>query len=173
MADALGSVVVIISALLNIYHEYVGISRNLVKYIDPIMCLGLVMIILTTTIPLRKFKFNLINLLNNFSYLVKESAFILLQTVPKDIELNQLKKDLNEVKGILNVHELHIWKLSGNKIIASAHITCHSLEEYMKIAAKVKKLFHEKGIHSTTIQPEFIDVRLIFKKIYFNKLIIK
>jgi zinc transporter 1 len=53
---------------------------------------------------------------------------------------------------------LHVWKLSGNKIIATAHITCHNLEEYMIIASKVKILFHEKGIHSTTIQPEFVDV---------------
>ena len=28
----------------------------------------------------------------------------------------------------------------------------------MIIASKVKILFHEKGIHSTTIQPEFVDV---------------
>lgn len=27
----------------------------------------------------------------------------------------------------------------------------------MKIAEKVKEFFHNEGIHSTTIQPEFID----------------
>lgn len=57
------------------------------------------------------------------------------------------------------MHELHVWKLSGRKIIATAHITCHNLQEYMMIATQVKILFHERGIHSTTIQPEFIDVR--------------
>ena len=66
-----------------------------------------------------------------------------------------------KVKGILSIHELHVWKLSGNKIIATAHITCHNLEEYMIIASKVKILFHEKGIHSTTIQPEFVDVSFL------------
>lgn len=29
----------------------------------------------------------------------------------------------------------------------------------MKIAEKVKEFFHNEGIHSTTIQPEFIDYR--------------
>lgn len=29
----------------------------------------------------------------------------------------------------------------------------------MKIAEKVKEFFHNEGIHSTTIQPEFIDIR--------------
>jgi len=28
----------------------------------------------------------------------------------------------------------------------------------MKIAEQVKEFFHNEGIHSTTIQPEFIDV---------------
>jgi hypothetical protein len=34
----------------------------------------------------------------------------------------------------------------------------------MNIASEVKKLFHEKGIHSTTIQPEFIDVNIYLVK---------
>lgn len=41
--------------------------------------------------------------------------------------------------------------------LASAHITCRSVAEYMSIANKVKDFFHNEGIHSTTIQPEFIE----------------
>ncbi|CAF0754998.1 unnamed protein product [Didymodactylos carnosus] len=50
-----------------------------------------------------------------------------------------------------------VWQLSGSKIIASAHIRCHNLHEYMTIAEQVKDFFHNEGIHSTTIQPEFIN----------------
>lgn len=85
---------------------------------------------------------------------------ILLQTVPKEIEVAKLRRDLvNKIPGLLNVHELHIWRLSGSKIIATAHVTFHTATEYMMVAAKIKTFFHKKGIHSTTIQPEFIDVR--------------
>ena len=63
------------------------------------------------------------------------------------------------------MHELHVWKLSGSKIIATAHVTCHNSAEYMQIATDIKSFFHKKGIHSTTIQPEFTDV-------IFNLLII-
>lgn len=79
------------------------------------------------------------------------------------------------------VHEFHVWQLSGSKIIASAHIRCHNLADYMRIAERVKDFFHHEGIHSTTIQPEFIDVssRFVFKKesmkqlfnIYFSRTI--
>lgn len=35
----------------------------------------------------------------------------------------------------------------------------------MKIAEQVKEFFHNEGIHSTTIQPEFIDVSVFI--VYF------
>ena len=58
-----------------------------------------------------------------------------------------------------NVHELHIWQLAGSRIIATAHIRCRSLHEYHRIAQEVKSIFHNEGIHSTVVQPEFIEVR--------------
>lgn len=30
--------------------------------------------------------------------------------------------------------------------------------DYMRIAEKCKEFFHDEGIHSTTIQPEFVEV---------------
>jgi zinc transporter 1 len=53
-----------------------------------------------------------------------------------------------------------VWQLAGNRIVASAHIRCRNLHSYMAVAGKVKDLFHHEGIHSTTIQPEFDEVRL-------------
>lgn len=43
-----------------------------------------------------------------------------------------------------------------NLLPASAHVTCRSSDDYMGIANSIKKFFHDEGIHSTTIQPEFI-----------------
>lgn len=73
------------------------------------------------------------------------------------INNNQLKHD-NQIDGVLAVHEFHVWQLAGDRIIASAHIRCHNLHDYMQIAEKVKEFFHNEGIHSTTIQPEFVDL---------------
>lgn len=63
-----------------------------------------------------------------------------------------------QIDGVLAVHEFHVWQLAGERIIASAHIRCHNLHDYMQIAEKVKEFFHNEGIHSTTIQPEFVDL---------------
>ncbi|KAK2153523.1 hypothetical protein LSH36_294g03012 [Paralvinella palmiformis] len=136
MGDALGSVIVIISALVVKYVEADWRYR-----IDPAMSIVLVAIILSTSIPL-----------------LKESALILLQTVPTHIQVQDLQKKLiNKVEGVIAVHEFHIWQLAGNRIIASAHIHCRNLRDYMRIAEEVKQFFHNEGIHSTTIQPEFVE----------------
>ena len=57
---------------------------------------------------------------------------------------------------LLNILDL-IQQLTGDRIIASAHIRCLNLSEYMKVAERVKEFFHDEGIHSTTIQPEFVE----------------
>ncbi|ESN93629.1 hypothetical protein HELRODRAFT_115498 [Helobdella robusta] len=137
LGDALGSVVVIISAICIIF-----IEQDWKYFIDPVLSLVLVAIVLSTTIPL-----------------LRESALILLQTVPTHIKVSTLKdKLLSKVSGVLAVHEFHVWQLAGSRIIASAHIRCQSLRDYMRIAEEVKSFFHNEGIHSTTIQPEFVEV---------------
>lgn len=111
-------------------------------YIDPALSILLVLLILHSVWPL-----------------LRESALILLQTVPTHIQVDAIQRRLlNKVDGVLAVHEFHVWQLAGDRIIASAHIRCKNLSEYMKIAEKVKEFFHNEGIHSTTIQPEFIEL---------------
>jgi len=110
-------------------------------YIDPALSILLVILILNSVWPL-----------------LRDSALILLQTVPTHIQVDAIQRRLlAKVDGVLAIHEFHIWQLAGDRIIASAHIRCRNLSEYMKIAEKVKEFFHNEGIHSTTIQPEFID----------------
>jgi len=65
---------------------------------------------------------------------------------------------LLQVEGVCEVHEFHVWQLAGNRIIATAHIRCHNLTDYMQTAKQIKSFFHDEGIHSTTIQPEFVEV---------------
>jgi zinc transporter 1 len=136
MADALGSVIVIISAIIMWQTDW-----EYKYYVDPGLSIMLVVLILRSVWPL-----------------LIESALILLQTVPTHIQVDSLQQKLmSKVDGILAVHEFHIWQLAGDRIIASAHIRCLNLAQYMQVAEKVKEFFHNEGIHSTTIQPEFVE----------------
>lgn len=110
-----------------------------VLYLDPTLCIIMVGILLYTTYPL-----------------LKESALILLQTVPKQINMHRLNEQLLSLDGVLAIHDLHIWQLAGSRIIATAHIKCHDPTSYMEVAKRIKDFFHDEGIHATTIQPEFV-----------------
>lgn len=112
-----------------------------VLYLDPSLCVIMVCILLYTTYPL-----------------LKESALILLQTVPKQIDITSLKQKLRSLEGVEAVHELHVWQLAESRIIATAHIKCQDPTAYMDVAKRIKDFFHDEGIHATTIQPEFSNV---------------
>ncbi len=140
LADALGSIGVIISALLIKFvpHDPNNL-KNWTIYIDPTLSVFIVIIITISAVPL-----------------FKETSFILLQTIPNHIKVDELKKQLLEdVPEVDGIHELHVWRLTGEKIIASAHLQRRSLVDYMSVANKVKHFFHLMGIHSTTIQYEY------------------
>lgn len=142
LADALGSVVVIISALII---KFVPHDPNDLKhwtvYIDPSLSVIIVLIISFSSFRL-----------------FRDTASILLQTIPKHLNVENIQKDLlKAIPEISSIHELHIWRLTDEKVIASAHLHRHSLENYMSVAEKVKKFFHSIGIHSVTIQYEYED----------------
>jgi solute carrier family 30 (zinc transporter), member 1 len=140
LADALGSIVVIISALIIKFSSYNNDDRiHWTVYVDPTLSVIMVIIISMSAIPL-----------------LRESTLVLLQTVPRHIEIDSLKKKLlDQVPEIESIHELHIWRLTSNASIASAHLRRRSLKDYMIVADQVKRFFHTEGIHSTTIQFEY------------------
>lgn len=142
LADALGSVVVIISALIIKFvpHDPEN-TKHWTVYIDPTLSVLIIIIITISSVPL-----------------FKETSFILLQTIPKHLEIQSIKTQLLEtIPEVNGIHELHVWRLTNEKIIASAHLSRTNLSNYMAVADKVKKFFHSIGIHSVTIQYECDD----------------
>lgn len=86
---------------------------------------------------------------------VRSASFILLQGVPPTISLDEVRASILNVKGVLSVHELHVWQLSESKIVASVHVMASRDHDFMPIAVEIRKALHHLGIHSSTIQPEY------------------
>lgn len=87
--------------------------------------------------------------------LVRSTAFILLQGVPPTISLDEVRAAILDVDGVLSLHELHVWQLSETKIVASVHVMASRNHDFMPVAANIRKALHDRGIHSSTIQPEY------------------
>ncbi|KAF6780267.1 hypothetical protein AHF37_00236 [Paragonimus kellicotti] len=139
LADFFGSIIVVVSAVILEWAPGDKDAEGSWKlYVDPAMSVLMVLIILASAIPL-----------------MYKAALILLQSVPNEICLKNLKTRLENIDGIHKIHDLHVWRLQSNCIIGTVHIRCESLPDYLIIARKVKQLFHDFDIHCTTIQPEF------------------
>lgn len=143
MGDALGSVIVVVTAII----FYVRPLRhedpcNWQCYIDPSLTVVMVIIILSSAFPL-----------------IKETAVILLQMVPKGVNMEELMSQLSMVPGVSSVHEVHIWELISGKVIATLHIKHQEGTEYQDASRKVREIFHHAGIHNVTIQFETLDLK--------------
>uniref|UniRef100_A0A8B9G245 Zinc transporter 10 n=1 Tax=Amazona collaria TaxID=241587 RepID=A0A8B9G245_9PSIT len=140
MGDALGSVVVVVAATIFHLLPLGDAPCNWQCYIDPSLTIIMVFIILSSAFPL-----------------IKETSAILLQMVPKGVNMQLLTDELARVPGVSSLHEVHVWELAGGKNIATLHIKCQTPTDYQDAAYKIRKIFHDAGIHSVTIQPEYTD----------------
>jgi cobalt-zinc-cadmium efflux system protein len=59
--------------------------------------------------------------------LVRESIDILLEATPKDINVEEMIGDLVRIKGVKEVHHLHLWTISSGIYAMSAHVVIDDL----------------------------------------------
>lgn len=125
-----GSILIIIAALV-IY--FTGWTR-----IDPIlgMAFGIVLIYASYGI-------------------IRDTLNILMQTVPKDLDVNKIRNELNSISGVVMVRHPHAWVLTSNKNIFSAHLEIDQPEKSDMILRKATELLkQEYGFYFSTIQLE-------------------
>lgn len=91
---------------------------------------------------------------------MKEAASILLQTIPDSIDIEEFQKEIiKKFPEIESIHDLHIWQLTQQKFVSTAHIIFLNPPVYKTIINDVLAFFHEQGINIVTIQPEFKSLR--------------
>ena len=131
-ADALGSVGVIIAALI-VY--YTGWTRA-----DPIVAVLIALWVLPRT-------WNL----------VKQSVNVLLEGVPEGMDLSAIDKRLRAVSGVCNVHDLHIWAIGSGKASLTAHLILDNAQaDVQRVLHDASNLLQrEFGLTHTTLQAEF------------------
>ena len=51
-----------------------------------------------------------------------ECVVLILETVPKHLEVSKIKEGLRSIKGVKAVHDVHIWSLSNDKLSFMCHL---------------------------------------------------
>lgn len=89
--------------------------------------------------------------------LIKEISNILIQGKPADLNIEEIKKEIEQLNFVENVHHIHVWTTDGIDLYFEGHVSLttnceYALDSYIK---KINEILEEKfSINHSTIQLE-------------------
>ena len=89
--------------------------------------------------------------------ILQESVNVLLEAIPKGMNMDEVEQTIAGVPGVLAVHDLHVWTIGSGIIACSCHTTVgeQSIRSGQDVLRAVNQaLAHNFGISHSTIQVE-------------------
>ncbi|GAB2787320.1 cation diffusion facilitator family transporter [Rhabdobacter roseus] len=85
---------------------------------------------------------------------------VLLQSVPENVNLEQLSAELTTLEGVENIHDLHVWSLDGNYHVGSLHAVIGTSHQHSEnsIYASIRQVMEKHHIQHPTVQLETTDI---------------
>ena len=132
LGDLLGSAAAIVAAIIILATGWTPI--------DPILSVLVSLLILSTAWSL-----------------MREAAHVLLEGVPASLDRDLIAKDIEgSVKGVREVHHMHVWSLDGTSNMATLHACLNDgVDPHLAVSAIKKRLAVKHGIEHTTVESEF------------------
>jgi cobalt-zinc-cadmium efflux system protein len=85
--------------------------------------------------------------------LLRESIAVLMEGVPGDIDLEQVRAALSGVSGVRDVHDLHVWSITSGFVALSAHLVIDDAAAGPAVLLAAQACLAERfGIDHTTLQ---------------------
>ncbi|HEU4338039.1 MAG TPA: cation diffusion facilitator family transporter [Nocardioides sp.] len=90
----------------------------------------------------------------------REVLAVLGQHAPHDVDLDAVVRDLEEVPGVAEVHDLHAWTLTSGMNVATAHLVLRvGADAQVVLAAAGAALREGHGIEHATLQVEALPAK--------------
>jgi cobalt-zinc-cadmium efflux system protein len=87
--------------------------------------------------------------------LLREALNVLMEAVPRHLDLAEIGYAMAAAPGVQSVHDLHVWTLGAGHCALSAHIQIGQLEDWPGVLIGLQALLRERfGINHATLQPE-------------------
>ncbi|MGV0790574.1 cation diffusion facilitator family transporter [Mycolicibacterium sp. XJ1819] len=87
--------------------------------------------------------------------LARAALRILSESSPAHIDVEELRTALGAVKGVTEVHDLHVWTLVPGKDMVTAHLT--STRDSALVLDDARTVLAERGLDHSTVQVEHPD----------------
>ena len=140
--DLLGSVAALIAGVVIAFTGWTPI--------DPLLSLVIAALIVTSSLRL-----------------LREALHGLMEGVPLNLSLEEIGKAIAAVPGIESVHDLHVWSVSPDKPMLSAHVLVKDLKRWDAVLSDAREMLHDRyGIAHVTLQPEPLQqvIRLVGRR---------
>ena len=130
MGDLLGSVAALVAGAVIYLTGWLTI--------DPLLSLLVSMLILKSTFGV-----------------LRESYHLLMEGVPHHIDYMQVGADLAKIKGVLSVHDLHVWEMAAGEPALIGHLEIRDMQEWPTVLRDIRTmLLKNHGIDHVTLQAE-------------------
>jgi cobalt-zinc-cadmium efflux system protein len=137
LGDMLAAVAILVGAVIIRYTGWV--------YLDPVLSIliGIFIVYSSTDI-------------------IRESLNILLEGLPRGMNLAEITDAMKNVDGVLDVHDLHIWSVGSKTHALSSHVLIEDMPPSgsSDILTRLNQVLCAFGIHHTTIQFEHVPCML-------------
>jgi cation diffusion facilitator family transporter len=89
--------------------------------------------------------------------LLMNSVKDLMEATPARVDVTKLCNKLKTIKGVTGVHDLHVWGISNDKILMTAHINVQHESDRAAINAEADRVAEKMGITHSTVQLCVVD----------------
>jgi cobalt-zinc-cadmium efflux system protein len=135
MADLIGSIGVVLAAIV------IGVTGW--EWVDPVVGVAIGVFILPRTWRLAS-----------------KALRILLQAAPVGMDVAAIAADLGAITGVVDVHDLHVWTLTSEMEVATAHVMVADGTDQHGVLDRARVVLRDKhGIEHATLQVEPADHR--------------
>ncbi len=148
LEDVLGWVAVLVVSIVMLFID--------LPILDPLLSIGVAV-------------FVAVNIIGN----LKQILNITLQGTPSEIDLQIVEKELRELKGVTDLHDLHLWSLDGENHILTVHLVLAPQKtpvRFSQIRQQARDKLAALSINHTTIEIDCEENNCGTQKCVFNKM---
>lgn len=88
---------------------------------------------------------------------LRETTFVLLDSVPQGVDYQKVGLSLARIPGIVSVHDLHVWSMVPGRSALSAHVLVADIERWPIVLHQARLILRRDfHIDHITLQPEWL-----------------
>lgn len=141
--DVLGWVAILVVAVV--------LQFKHIPYLDPALSLAITLYILWNVVKR-----------------LKETLFIFLQGLPKDVNRDLIERELLQVNNVQSLHDTHIWSLDGEHHVFSTHVKLKAIsnfQDYLTVKKELNEVIAKYSFEHYTIATELDEESCDFEAI--------